>query len=213
MKKIIIYSIILIILGGITIVVLKKHEYIYNKYEWYLAEKRTEKRHQELIEKIRNNKTLTRDEINSIGVYYHLASKYDEGIKILEEILKRQDVYEIYFSLSTLYGYKARTFKSTDEGERKRLISTSYNYLMEGFKKVPERPRAYHLRGMIYIYLGCPESAIEDFNIAIEKSKKAKIIMLDEGVYLDQQRFIDMVKKDMERYKEYKNDCLFKIIE
>lgn len=79
---------------------------------------------------------------------------------------------------------------------------------MEGFRKVPEKPLAYYMRGVAYGLLGCTEKSVEDFKRAIEESKASKIIMLGDGAYVDRERFVSMVERNIATYKNFRGDCL-----
>jgi len=197
----------LVIAGGLVLIAINIDHFL-EKYEWHKAEKRAEKRYKELMAKFEKNAKLSPMEIGEIAGYFQITSKYDEGIRVLENIRKYSDNYDVYFSLSGLYGYKARTIHLPDEKEK--LASISYGYMMEGFRKVPEKPFAYYLRGMAYGVLGCTEKSVEDFNKAIEESKRADKIMFGEGIYIDRQRFVAIVERDIKSYKEVRSNCLLR---
>jgi tetratricopeptide (TPR) repeat protein len=202
----VIFAIIALVITGAFVFIIKNREYFLEKYEWYKAEGRAEKRYKELMGKVEKKEKLSSMEIGEVAAYFQLAAKYDEGIRVLEGIKKQQDDYDVYFSLSGLHAYKARTIRSVDE--RKELALISRDYMMEGFRRVPEKPLAYYLRGKAYGVLGCVEMSVEDFTKAIEESKAVSPVLLGDGLYVDRERFISMVQRDIDNYKKFTGDCL-----
>jgi tetratricopeptide (TPR) repeat protein len=201
----------IIILSVVILVVLiiKNPGFLTGKYEWYKAEKISEKRQKEIMEKFDKNKKLNSVEIGEIAAYFLLKQKYDEGIKKLKDIQSRQDNYAVYFNLSAMYAYKAMTLGPSDE--KIRLVSISHDYLMKGFTKVPDKSLAYYLRGKAYGVLGCSEMAVEDFHKAIEESKAFKIILLGDDLYVARQKFVEIVEEDIVNYKQFKGNCLIEV--
>ena len=204
-RRVTLVIIILVVVGAL-ILIIEEREYLFEKYEWHRVGERAEKRYKELMGKFRKNEKLSSTEIGEIAAYFQLTGRYDEGINVLKEIQKAHDDYGAFLSLSGLYAYKARTLSGSDE--RKKLVSMSYNNMMEGFRKVPEKPLAYYMRGVAYGLLGCTEKSVEDFKRAIEESKASKIIMLGDGAYVDRERFVSMVERNIATYKNFRGDCL-----
>jgi tetratricopeptide (TPR) repeat protein len=207
-KRKVIFPVIVLVIAGAFVFIIKNRDYFFEKYEWYKAEERAGKRCKELMGKAERKEKLSSMEVGEIAAYFQLASKYDEGIRALEEIKKQQDDYVVYFSLSGLHAYRARATRSVDE--RKELALISRDYMMEGFRRVPEKPLAYHLRGKAYGLLGCTELSVDDFNRAIEESKGADKIMFGDGFYVDRQRFVSIVEQDIDNYKRFTGDCLLR---
>ncbi|MGZ3568143.1 MAG: hypothetical protein ACXU9W_05055 [Thermodesulfobacteriota bacterium] len=205
-RRVALVIMILIAVGGALSLLIKYREYLFEKYEWHRVGQRAEKRYKELFGKFSKHEKLSSMEVGEIATYFQLKGRYDEGINILKEIQKAQDDYPAFFSLSGLYAYKARTLSPSDE--RKRLVSMFYNNMMEGFRKIPERPLAYYMRGVAYGVLGCTEKSVEDFNRAIEDSKASKIVMSGDGAYVDRERFVSIVERDIATYKNFTGDCL-----
>ena len=111
-----------------------------------------------------------------------------------------------YFGLSQLYAEKASMKTSTDA--HRDFISKSFNYLTDGFNKVPDKTLAYYTRGKAYAMLGCSEPYMNDLKKALEESKKNKTIMLADGFYVDQIRFAEVIEKDINRGKDWQGACL-----
>lgn len=210
MKKIIIFSIIILIISGMGLFVIKNSEYIFKKYKWYRVEKEAEKRYKELIEKSKSNQILTSDELNQIAVYYNLASKYDEGIKFLEQLKDSEDYkiekYLIYFKLSGFYTAKAKEAPKIQE--RQMMIRKADEYLNIGFSNTPEKALSYYLRAKGYEMMGCMKKAKADLQEAINIAKSKDTIFFEEGIYLDRKRFIQFVGADLDRVKILKDDCI-----
>jgi len=205
-KRSILISIIILIVFGAILLTIKNFDLIVEKYEWHKVDKMAEKEHAQLMEKFKAGQQLTSSEIGRIVTYCNLNSKYDEGIGVLQEILKQQDAYMAYFGLSELIAEKAKTTGPVDI--RRSLISKSLSYLKQGFNKVPDKAHAYFMRGNAYAYLGCLDIAIDDLNRSLVESKKTKTTMLSDGVYVDQKRFAQVVEKNITEFKKVQNVCL-----
>jgi tetratricopeptide (TPR) repeat protein len=204
-KKTVIISSILFLIFGAILLFVKNLDYLVKKYEWHKADIQAEKRHNESLKKFKTGQKLTSDEIGQLVVYYYFTSKEDEGIKLLQEILQRQDSYVTYFGLSELYAFKAN-MKAAPDAHRD-FISKSFSYLTEGFNKVPDKALAYYTRGKAYAILGCSEPYMNDLKQSLEESKKAKTIMLEDGVYVDQIRFAEVIEKDISHHKNWQGTC------
>lgn len=204
-KTIIAVAIILLLFVAILLVV-KNFYSVVNRYERQKVDNMADKEHAELIGKLKAGKQLTSSEIDRIATYYYLSSKYDEGISILQEILKRQDGYMAYFQLSGFYAEKAKMNQPADV--KSSLVVKSRDYLAQGFERVPDKAHAFYMRGKAYALLGCLDMAISDLNKAVEESKKAKTTMLTDGVYVDQKRFAEVVEKDIAEIKKGQSACL-----
>jgi tetratricopeptide (TPR) repeat protein len=209
MKRTVIFIAALLILGIVVFVVVVNKKSNLSGFGSYDAGTDAEKRHTELLNKFQQGHDLTSREVNILTAYYISSSKYDEGITVLEKIAKKQDGYMTYYGLSVLYGSKAKLKKVEREDE---LIKRAHFYLKKGFTAAPEKPLAYYSRGQTFAILGCFEMAIDDLRHAIEESKKTKIIMLEEGISVDQQKFTAFVEKEIARLKNFRSDCLLKEI-
>lgn len=210
-KKTIIISVSILLLFVAILLVIKNFDSVVNRYEWHKVDKMAEKEHAELIGKVKAGQQLTSSEIGRIATYYYLNSKYDEGISVLQEVLKRQDAYMAYFELSGLHAEKAKMNEPADV--KSSLVAKSRDYLVQGFEKVPDKALAFYMRGKAYALLGCFDMSISDLNRAIEVSKKTKTTMLTDGVYVDQKRFAEVVEKDIAEFKKGHNACLLDSIQ
>jgi tetratricopeptide (TPR) repeat protein len=195
----------LVALVAIALVV-KNLDRLVNWYQWRKADIGAETRHDESLKKFKSGQKLSSTEINQLIAYYQVTEKDDEGINLLQEILQKQDSYMAYFGLSELYASKANSKAS--QNDRRNFISKSFNYLNEGFNKVPDKALAYYTRGTAYAILGCSEPYMSDLKKALEESKKAKTVMLADGFYVDQIRFAEFIEKDMNRHKTWQGNCL-----
>ena len=200
----VIFIAVLLTFGAVMLVV-KNLDFLVKKYDWKKAELTAETNHVESIRKFKSGQKISSDEINQLVVYYSLKSKEDEGINLLKEIIQRQDSYVAYFGVSQLYAAKAR-MKSSPKAHLD-FISNSSIYLSQGFDRVPDKALAYFTRGNIYSTLGCSEMYINDLKKAIEESKNAKIVLIDDGVYVDRARFVEFVQKTMNRERN-RGPCL-----
>jgi hypothetical protein len=205
-KKTVLVSVIILLTGGAILLLVKNLDYLVNKYQWHKADIAAETRHDETLKKFKAGQALSSTEINQLIAYYSLTSKEDEGINLLQEILQKQDSYMAYFGLSQLYAAKAEKKASPDA--RRDFISQSFNYLTEGFNKVPDKALAYYTRGTAYAILGCSEPYMNDLKKALDESKKAKTIMLADGFYVDQIRFAEVIEKKMSQQKNWQGTCL-----
>jgi len=205
-KKTIIVSAIILLLVVAILLLIKNPGYVFDRYERQKVDKMAEKEHAELIGKVKAGQQLTSSEIGRIATYYYLSSKYDEGISILQEVLRRQDAYMAYFQLSGLYAEKAKMNEPADV--KSSLVAKSRDYLAQGFEKVPDKALAFYMRGKAYALLGCLDMSINDLNQAVEESKKAKTTMLTDGVYVDQKKFAEVVEKDIAEFKKGHSACL-----
>ena len=205
-RKTVIISAVLLLAFGAILLVVKNLDYLVNRYQWHKADVAAETRRDESLEKFKSGQKLSSTEINQLIAYYYLTSKDDEGISLLQEILKKQDSYMAYFGLSQLYASK--TSMETSQDARRDFISKSFNYLTEGFSKVPDKALAYYTRGTAYAILGCSKPYLKDMKKALEESKKAKTIMLADGFYVDQIRFAEVIEKDIDRHKNWQRTCL-----
>lgn len=205
MKRTVIFIATLLILGIVAFVVVVNNKSDLSGFRSYDAGKDAEKKHTELLNRFQEGRDLTSREVNILTAYYISSAKYDEGITVLEKIAQKQDGYMTYYGLSALYGSKAKLRKVEREDE---LIKRARFYLNKGFTAAPEKPLAYYSRGQTFAMLGCFEMAIDDLRQAIEESKKYKIIMLEAGISVDQQKFIAFVDKEIARLKNFRSDCL-----
>jgi len=162
------------------------------------------------LNKLQQGHDLKPREVNILTAYYISSSKYDDGITVLEGIAKKQNGYMTYYGLSALYASKAKLKKYAKDDT---LIKRAYNYLNKGFAAAPEKHLAYYSRGQTYAILGCFEMAIDDLRRAIEESRETKIIRLEEGISVDQQKFTAFIEKEIARLKNFRSDCLLKDIE
>jgi hypothetical protein len=188
------------------VIVVKNLDRLINWYQWRKADIGAETRHEETLKKFKSGQKLSSTEINQLIAYYYLTSKEDEGINLLQEILQKQDSYMACFGLSQLYAAKANTSSSSDS--RRDSISKSFNYLTEGFNKVPDKTLAYYTRGTAYAILGCSKPYMDDLKKALDESTKQKTIMLADGFCVDQTRFAEVIERDIERHKEWQGTCL-----
>lgn len=210
MKKKIIFGILILILGGVVIFVVKNFDHIFKKYEWYRIEKEAEEKHKKIIEKFKNNQILTSDEVNQIAAYYSLASKYDEGIKFLEQIKDSEDYkserYLIYFKLSGFYTAKAKETPKIQE--KQAIIKKAEEYLNLGFHNTSDKALAHYLRAKGYEVMGCNKRAKTDLQEAINIAKLKDIIFFEKGIYLERERFLQFVTDNLDRVKTQKEDCI-----
>jgi tetratricopeptide (TPR) repeat protein len=205
-KKTVLVSAVILLTVLAILLIVKNLDYLVNKYQWHKADIAAETRHDETLKKFKAGQKLSSTEINQLIAYYSLTSKEDEGINLLQEILRKQDSYMAYFGLSQLYAAKAEMKASPDA--HRDFISKSFNYLTEGFGKVPDKALAYYTRGTAYAILGCSEPYMNDLKKALEESKKVKTVMLAEGFYVDQIRFAEVIEKDINRHKDWHGTCL-----
>ncbi len=210
-KRTIIVGASILLIFFVIWLLIKKFDYVSNQYQLHKVDNMAEKEHSGLIAKFKAGQQLTSSEIGRIATYYYLNLKYDEGIGIMQEILKRQDAYMAYFQLSGFYAEKAKMNEPADI--KRSLISKSRDYLVQGFEKVPDKALAFYMRGKAYALLGCLDMSISDLNRAVEESKKAKTTMLTDGVYVDQKRFAEVVEKDIAEFKKGQNACLLNDIQ
>lgn len=164
-----------------------------------------------LLDKIDKGIKLTSSEINSLtGIF--LWQRNDKGIEILER-LKDYEVYKdkryvIYLNLSVFYAEKAK--KTILIQEKKQLIDKAEEYLTFGFSGIREKALAHYLRAKRYEIIGCIEMAKTDLQEAISIAKLKDIIYFEDGIYLEKEKFIKIVKQDLNRFKMLKDDCILK---
>ena len=130
-KRTIIVSIIILLLFVAILLVIKNFDSVVSRYERHKVDNMAEKEHAELIGKVKAGQQLTSSEIGRIATYYYLSSKYDEGISILQEVLKRQDAYMAYFQLSGLYAEKAKMNEPAEV--KSSLVTKARDNLSPGF--------------------------------------------------------------------------------
>lgn len=164
-----------------------------------------------LLGKIDKGVKLTSSEINNLtGIY--LWEQNDKGIEILER-LKDYEVYKderyiIYLNLSVFYAGKAK--ETTLIQEKKQLIEKAEKYLTFGFSSTPEKALAHYLRAKRYEIMGCIEMAKTDLQEAISIAMLKDIIFFEDGIYLEKEKFIQLVEEDLNRFKVLKDDCILK---
>jgi len=172
-------------------------------------EREIKKEEKILLDKIDKGIKLTSSEINSLtGIF--LWEQNNKGIEILER-LKDYEVYKneryiIYFNLSVFYAEKAKQIPISQE--RQQLKEKAEKYLTFGFDSTPEKALAHYLRAKRYEIIGCIEKAKTDLQEAINIAKSKDIIFFDEGIYLDKEKFIQIVTDDVNRLKKVKDDCI-----
>lgn len=201
-------TIIIIVFVALVAIVLvvKNLDRFVNWYQWRKSDIGAETRHDETLKKFKTGNKLSSTDISQLVAYYYLTSKEDEGIKLLEEIRAKQDSYMAYFGLSELYVVKANIEKSVEP--HREFISKAYNYLSEGFNKVPDKTLAYFMRAKGYAILGCSEPYKDDIKKSLEESKKVKTVMLADGFYVDQTRFAEAVENETKQHKDWQATCL-----
>jgi len=199
--------IVALIIAFVAIVLVYKNlDRLVDWYQWRKADIATDTRHNETLKKFKAGNKLSSTEISQLAAYYYLTSKEDEGIKLLQEIREKQDSYMAYFGLSELYVVKASMEKSVEP--HREFISKAYNFLSEGFNKVPDKTLAYFMRAKGYAILGCSEPYMADIKKSLEESKKVKTVMLADGFYVDQPRFAEAVENETKQHKDWQATCL-----
>jgi tetratricopeptide (TPR) repeat protein len=176
--------------------------------EWRSIERENKQTKKKLLNKIENNEKLSYDEINNLSGILLWDEDYDEGIRILE-LLKNNDMYdnEIYlidYTLSLFYTekYKAHRDKASIEHAKK--------YLAKGFKESPEEPMAYYNRSKVYAVMGCKEKALDDLARAINTASSREIILFEDGVYLEKNKFIEFMNKELDRIQTMRESCILR---
>jgi len=166
---------------------------------------------QKLLTKIKKEIKLSTEEINNLVGILVWEGNYDEGIKILETLKDSekylQDRYTIYFALAVLYAEKLKD--KPNIRNQQNIVKKVRRYLSLGFKFTPKIILAYYLRGKVYASIGCKNNAIKDLNVAISKAKEKEIIYLGEGIYLERNKFIKFMQKEIERIQKIKEECIY----
>jgi hypothetical protein len=207
-KKIIILSVVFSVLLVIIIIIAKNFDSLVEEYHWHKVDTQARQINIELLDKIKSGKQLTASEIDRITIYYHLTSNNDEGIRVLNDLLQHQDHYMIYLGLFQLSAEEAIIHDSWPLDMRRSRIQKSLRYLALWFKKVPDKALAYYTRSQSYAHLGCKKMALSDMESAIQESKKMKVVMISDGVYIDQNKFTAAVNKDFAEVRKIKGPCL-----
>jgi len=188
------------------VLVVKNLDRLVDWYQWRKADIGAQTKHGETLQKFMTGNKLSSTEISQLVAYYYLTSKEDEGIELFQEIRQKQDSYMAYFGLSELYVVKANIEKSVEL--HREFILKAYNYLSEGFNKVPDKTLAYFMRAKGYAILGCSEPYKDDIKKSLEESKKVKTVMLADGFYVDQTRFAEAVENETKQHKDWQGTCL-----
>jgi tetratricopeptide (TPR) repeat protein len=164
---------------------------------------------QSMLDKIKKGEQLSGSEIGSLAAILSMEGNFDQGINTLQQLERTQsykDVqYEVHFALAVLNKEKAMSRKQESNRE---LITAFETNLNKGFTETPDRALAFYKRGNVYSGVGCITKAKQDLEQAITLAGSGDLIFWGDGIYLNKDQFIQIVKKQLDPLGTIKDHCI-----
>jgi len=187
-------------------------EKISNEIRHYQIKKENKKHKILIMNKIRSGQKLDDDEISNLAGIFSFEENYDDGIRVFEDLRKidayKDEKYDIDFNLSLFYLERGMT---GDKGIRKEMLRKSRDHLTLAFAETPDKSLALWKRAQLYSYAGCIDKALNDLREASGTAQEQ--VLFSSGIYLSRDKFLNLLRSDMDRLKELKDHCQLTISE